>query len=674
MIRLEKTLLLTLSILIGGLNGILNAQNPIDLQQWAENIASDYGAEIDEENITPLIEELLFLAKNPLNINTADREELERIFFLSDKQIENILFQRYVNGPYLSIYELQAVEGLKIETIKYLEPLIFFGPPDKEPSSLTIWGDLFIRGLLQPEKAKGFIPNEEGETPYAGNRLKWLNRLEINTNKGISAGLIAEKDEGEPIFSKEIKTFDLLSGYVYYKPKNSWIKEVGMGRFQMSAGQGLAVQSGIPLRKSSLSLSIRNRQSPFRPSLSTSETSGLNGGFLTLKKENLSFSPFFSIRKRDGRNSSDSCITSLREDGLHRTKTELEQRHNTKEVVSGGRLSYSGKRFKLEAGHLYYNLNHPLCPNKVPYSQFSFEGKQNQNSWISYIITSKNILFFGEAAFDNFSYSAFYNGFTWNAASGFSLAITQRKIPVKYQAPLAGPLTESSKFSGETGIYTGISWELPFFTLSSYFDYFRFDWLQYEIDAPSSGFDWMTHIEKSFGQDRTLYIKFRHREKQKNIVSNNENAITYQNIDQLKGQYRQQLSEQLQFTTLLQWQYISCEDQREEGHLISQDIKWITLQKKLTLTSRYALFSTSNYATRIYAYEPDVLYSLSVPAYAGKGSRFLLLLNYKMTKNAHVWFRWARWHFYDRDIIGSGYQQILSNKKTNLTLQLRIKF
>jgi len=216
--------------------------------------------------------------------------------------------------------------------------------------------------------------------------------------------------------------------------------------------------------------------------------------------------------------------------------------------------------------------------------------------------------------------------------------------------------------------------ELPFFTLSSYFDYFQFNWLQYNIDAPSSGFDWMGHFEKSFGQSRSFYLKLRHKEKPKNIISNNEYAIIHQSTNQIKGQYRQQIKESWQLTTLLQWQWINYDNLKEKGSLISQDIKWTNPKKNFTLTARCALFNTTEYDARLYAYEPDVLYSLSVPAYYGKGSRHLLLLNYKTTKNIHLWFRWARWHFYDRDIIGSGYQQIQSNKKTTLTLQIRIKF
>ena len=549
---------------VGHVNPILYSQNFTELQSWAEDVVAEYASEANTEDMILLIEDILDLSRNPININTAKREDLERIFFLSDWQIENILFKRYVNGPYLSIYELQPLEGLNIEIIKNLEPLIYFGPSGYSPSSFKLRGDLFLRGLYPLEKAEGFKPDEDGNKPYLGGPMKLYNRLEIQSNYGLEGGLVAEKDAGEPMFSKGINTFDFLSGYLYYKSESNWIKEVGLGRYQMSAGQGLVVQTSFPQLKSSSAVNIRNRRARFRPSLSSSESSGLNGAFLSIGSKNLFLSPFFSLKKRDGRkNGSDSCFLRLREDGLHRTETELEQRHNIKEYIAGGRISYYGKYLNLDVGHLKYHLNKPVCPNIEPYNKFYFKGQNNRNSWISYVAGIQKCILFGEVAFDDFSHLALYQGMSWNAASGFTLALNYRRIPVRYQAPLAGPMTESNSFSGETGFYTGITWEFPFFTVSSYFDYFKFNWVKYGIDAPSSGFDWMSNVQ-SLETDRSWQIKIRYKERPDNAMYNsNENAIVKQRINQIKCQYRQNIAAHWQFTTLLQWQLVRWDDLSE---------------------------------------------------------------------------------------------------------------
>jgi hypothetical protein len=182
-------------------------------------------------------------------------------------------------------------------------------------------------------------------------------------------------------------------------------------------------------------------------------------------------------------------------------------------------------------------------------------------------------------------------------------------------------------------------------------------------------------IEKDFDNDATLYIRYRHREKPTNIAYNSaENSVVDIKSDQIKGQFRQKLTGGWQFTTLLQWHFVNIDNNRETGNMLSQDIKWKNTKENFTATLRYALFNSSDYSARMYAYEPDVLYMFSVPAYSARGSRYLLLINYKIMNNLHLWLRCARWKYDDRDETGTGYQLVRSDKKTTLTAQIRVKF
>ena len=652
------------------------AQSEENIRQWAEEVADIYAGEMDTEDLSPLLEELTTLAMDPLNINTVDREGLEGVFFLSDMQIENILYRRYVSGPFRSVYELQTVEGLPVSVIRLLEPVVYFGDTDEKDAPWRVWGDWFMRSEYQQERARGFQPDENNETPFAGSPFKLYSRTSINTNKGLSAGVIAENDPGEPMFSKGTKGLDLMTGYVHYENQDHWLREAAAGQYRMSSGQGLVVQSGMPQRKSSLTTSIRNRRSSFRPSLSASESSGMLGGYATLGLGSFEISPFISMKYRDGRMQQDSCLSSIRDDGLHRTLTEREQRHNAKEQVRGLRARFNSRILNVEAGHLLYGIDPPLCPEQKVYNRFDFRGEEMRNSWISYLMSIKGVLAFGEVAFNHFDSSpALWNGLIWGAAPGFSLALGHRHIPLKYRAPLAGPLSESSRFAGESGFYAGMEWEVGSgFVFSSYIDRYRFGWLRYRTDAPSRGFDWLARIEKEFKEDTRLRIRYRHREKPVNDGSGRYEPPIRQNVyDQIKAQYRYSLS-QWQFTTLGQWHFVATDEGRERGNLLAQDIRWATSNEKLTLTARYALFNTTDYEARLYAYEPHVLYMFSVPAFSGRGSRYLLLCNYKLKKYLHLWLRAARLHYEDRETVSSGYNEIDSNKKTVFTVQLRLKF
>lgn len=658
----------------------LFAQTETDIHEWATTVAEQYAADTEREDLSFLIEDLLDLARDPLNINTAEREDLERIFFLGDIQIENILFKRYVNGPFLSIYELQAVDGLPVTVIQQMEPLVFFGSQQMKLKAPRAWGDIFLRSGFLLEKSAGFRKEGEEEPEFGGDRFRHYLRVEAESNRYLSAGFVAEKDPGEPVFNGQSKGVDLMSGYVRYKRSNGWLREALAGQYRMSAGQGLVVQSGMPARKSAAISSVRHRGPGFRPSLSASESMALKGGYLIMGLGTFEVSPFFSRRKLSGREETDSAgnirITSIRHDGLYRTETELAQRHNLDETVFGGKVAMKSRRLMVEAGHLTYKLSRPLLPDLKPYNMFYFRGEENQNSWFAYTYMPRNFMLYGEVALDDFSRPAFWNGFTWGMAPGFTITATHRLFPVQYQAPLAAPLAESSSFAGEEGIYAGFEWQLASgFALSSYIDRYRHRWLKYQLDAPSDGFDWLVQLQKVFDGSQHLMLRYRHRNKPDSEPgTGNENIIEAAKHNQVKTHYRYKLSENWQFTTLAEWHFMKKEGEKLEGKMLAQDIRLKAFGEKLILACRYAIFDTDGYEARIYSYEPDVLYKFSVPAYSGRGTRYLMLVNYKVKPGLHFWLRVTRWYYADREETGSGVNLIKDNTKTEVRFQLRVKF
>jgi hypothetical protein len=94
----------------------------------------------------------------------------------------------------------------------------------------------------------------------------------------------------------------------------------------------------------------------------------------------------------------------------------------------------------------------------------------------------------------------------------------------------------------------------------------------------------------------------------------------------------------------------------------------------LKVQMRFAIFDAEDYDTRIYAYENDVLYSFSVPAYYGRGTRFYINLNYKINRSISLWLRFAQTYFNDRDVISSGNDEINSNRRTEIKVQIRAQF
>lgn len=83
------------------------------------------------------------------------------------------------------------------------------------------------------------------------------------------------------------------------------------------------------------------------------------------------------------------------------------------------------------------------------------------------------------------------------------------------------------------------------------------------------------------------------------------------------------------------------------------------------------MFKTDSYETRLYAYENNVLYASSFPAYYQKGWRGYINLRYKISRNLDLWGRYAGTWLGNEETIGSGLDLIEGNKKTEVTLQVR---
>ena len=85
----------------------------------------------DEELSADALEELSdmyeSLHADPLNINTATREELSMLPFLTDRQIEDIHAYIYMHGPMLTLGELQLTGSLDYATRRLLRHFVYAG-------------------------------------------------------------------------------------------------------------------------------------------------------------------------------------------------------------------------------------------------------------------------------------------------------------------------------------------------------------------------------------------------------------------------------------------------------------------------------------------------------------------------------------------------------------------
>jgi len=86
------------------------------------------------------------------------------------------------------------------------------------------------------------------------------------------------------------------------------------------------------------------------------------------------------------------------------------------------------------------------------------------------------------------------------------------------------------------------------------------------------------------------------------------------------------------------------------------------------------MFDTDSWDTRIYAYEHDLLYAFSIPALHQNGMRAYLLIKYSPLKYMDLWIRLAQTYYSHVQSIGTGLDEISGKTKTELKVQMQLRF
>lgn len=141
--------------------------------------------------------------------------------------------------------------------------------------------------------------------------------------------------------------------------------------------------------------------------------------------------------------------------------------------------------------------------------------------------------------------------------------------------------------------------------------------------------------------------------------------------NQMLANFQFKATNTLSLKSRIQYSTFDFENIKTDGFAIMQDA--VLDIGNLTISGRIALFDTEGQENRQYAYERDVLYAFSIPAYSGRGIRNYLLFSYRVNRQIDIWCRIARTTFYDRDQIGTGLETIDGNKRTDVKFQMRYK-
>ena len=290
----------------------------------------------------------------------------------------------------------------------------------------------------------------------------------------------------------------------------------------------------------------------------------------------------------------------------------------------------------------------------------------------------KQFTLLGETASDKNGKIATMNMLRFSPKESFQLVVMHRFYDVNYQSLYASSLGEGSSVQNESGFYIGLEYSLlRYFKLSAYGDFFHFPWKKYQLSKNGTkGFDGVMQISYSPRYELNMFIRYRYKNKHKDFNSDNGEKTTIPYIQQ-KWRYQLNYSpiDELMLKTTVDAVYNAYQHQKaSQGFLVGQSAGYKFRKLPLQLDLSAAWFSTDDYASRISMYEKGLLYSFNIPSFYGKGERFTFNGRYEWGKHIILQAKYALTHYRDREVISSDLEKIDGNVKSDLYLQLRLKF
>ena len=384
-------------------------------------------------------------------------------------------------------------------------------------------------------------------------------------------------------------------------------------------------------------------------------------------------SAFYSHRTLDGR-VEDGVITSIDESGLHRTSSEVEKMHTFSQQLAGGNVSYQNNHFQAGLTGIYYFFDRPYEPNLREYAKYNLRGNRFYNIGLNYRYRLGRFGWSGEAALGKHG-CAFLNRWSYDFSPDYRLLLVHRYYAHDYWAMFAHAFGEGSTPQNENGWYMAA--EAAPFAYWRFFasaDFFSFPWWRYRISKPSQGMEIRFQATYTPREDLTVLANYRFKRRERDVTGTGgeETWPTWHQrvrfrLTYAPGAWRLQTT--ADYNRFLQQTFLPS-----QGWQCTQSVGYALPGIPLAVSLQATYFDTDDYDSRVFVYEKGLLYTFNVPSYSGNGFRFSAHLRYDFGQRLMLLAKLGHTAYRDRNEISSGNDLIRGNKKTDLQLQVRVKF
>lgn len=661
----------------------------VSLETYIENIVESVAEQTEGIVLLEIYAQTLYdYAQQPLNLNTATKTELEGLRMLSDFQVLALLEYRKKQGKLISLNELYYISGFNEEVIQLITPFVSLetSSTDFREAKTPNWKfsrhDIVINVQEKFPLAEGYrtTTDENGQAngpDYLGNALKMQMRYRYRADPLVELGGILEKDAGEVLWNTY--GFDYQTAFLSLTPHKTLQKFV-VGNYHAQAGQGLLYCTSYNPGKTTYLASMQKRGTSLKGNYSATEANYLRGAGAQLAYKSWQAVFFASTSKRDATIDTSLGIktfSSIYTAGYHRTKTESDKQNQLNENLLGGSLRLVKNRLQIGWNALYLQYNIPFQPGNEIYKSPWPTGTKYWGTSVDYRFIAGKFQIYGETSHDGQGWAtqntllAYLDGRT-------TFSLQHRYYSQKYYAPLSNALAEGSRVNNEQGLFMGIELQpIGGWRVAGFIDVFSFPWLRYQVNSPSQGHEIFIESICQLSNAFEIGLRFKSKQKDENMSPVDESktaSIGSAQRNALRGSFVAEICPSLTAKSRYEYAWYQPENKEiQTGWMVYEDVQFKNERFPLSCTGRLAWFHCPAYDTRIYAYENDLRYSFSVPAYYGIGYKAFILMDYRPAKALHFQFRYAYTHYTDRETISSGAAMIISDAVSEIKFQALIR-
>ena len=637
------------------------------MQELAEESVEDEGEEAWEAQL----EELTELHEHPLDLNHATREQLSALPFLSEAAVDGILNYLALNAPMRSLGELRFIPALSLRERECLRLFVYV--PQTTDFKTRQWRDTTWWGHAKHElTTRADIP--------LYNRAGWpwsrgiANRLRYTWQQGrhLDAGLRAETDAGEQMFTRSTPLWDSYGGHFQLKDLGP-LKSVVIGDYKASFGQGLVLNNGLRFGK--LSTSLWRTPEGIRPHRSADEVNYLRGAAATLAfARRWQFTALYSYRRFDATVAADNTFQTINPSGLHRSDSELARKGSLGSHTAAFHLATSlplasPSFLSLGTTALYQYYDHQFRQGTQLYRQIYPEGYQFAAFGLDYSLRISRLYFSGETALSTALGSSSpalstLNKATWRFTSNTQVALIQRYYGKHYFSPYAKAYGENSRVQNESGVTLQLDADrLGPIALRALFDYFYSPWPRYTMTRSSDGWEALLQTTYASRRGRTLLLRYNLKSKEQSDRRHYSHRFRATYSHALTARWTAALSSFLH--------HYHEPASSSTGLALVPRADYTSLSSRLRLSLFAVLFRTDDYNSRLCLYEPSLFQTFGLQQLYGHGQRLAATLRLRTADR-----RWTAQikagvtHYTDRSEISSGPLLIRSPWKADLQVVL----